>query len=48
MIISYIDELLGTCPSGYEPLRYLIAGTVLIFMLSMVYRMIRSIYGGFR
>lgn len=46
MIISYIDQLLGTVPSGYEPLRYLISGIVLIFLLSLAYNLIRSLFGG--
>lgn len=46
MLISYIDQLLGSVPSGYEPLRYLIAGIVLIFLLSLVYNFLRSLFGG--
>lgn len=46
MISSYIDNLLGTVPSGYEPLRYAIAGIVLVFIISLAYRMLSVIFGG--
>lgn len=45
MITSYINNLLGECPSGYEPLRYAIAGIVLIFLITLVYRMIQNMFG---
>lgn len=47
MLITYIRNLLGTAPSGYEAVEYVIAGVVLIFLVSMAYRMIRSIFGGY-
>lgn len=53
MIIQWLDNLIGTLPvygvqstNQYEIVRYVIAGVVLIFMVSLVYRMIQSIFGG--
>ena len=48
MIINYIESLIGTPPSGYEAVEYVIAGIVLMFLCSMAYRMVRSIFGGYR
>lgn len=48
MIINYLNDLLGTVPTGYEPLRYLIAGVVLIFLLSIVYNFLTSLFGGWK
>lgn len=53
MIIQWLDTLIGTLPiygtqntNQYEIVRYVIAGVILIFMVSLVYRMIQSIFGG--
>ena len=53
MIIQWLDTLIGTLPvyniqnsNQYEIVRYVIAGVVLIFMVSLVYRMIQAIFGG--
>lgn len=46
MILTYLRNLIGNPPSGYEAVEYVIAGVVLIFLVSMAYRMIRSIFGG--
>lgn len=46
MILTYLRNLIGSPPSGYEAVEYVIAGVVLIFLVSMAYRMIRSIFGG--
>lgn len=48
MIVSYIDSIVGTVPNGYEPLRYMIAGTVLIFLLALGYRFLTAIFGGYK
>lgn len=45
MILSYLRNLIGNPPTGYEAVEYVIAGVVLIFLVSMAYRMIRSIFG---
>lgn len=52
MIIDYLDQIIGALPvygsSGYnqyEIVRYVIAGVVLIFMLSLVYRLFIAIFG---
>lgn len=49
MIRDMIRELLGTVPSAgsnydYAVLEYIVCATVLIFMLSLAYRMIISIF----
>lgn len=53
MIINWLDTLIGTLPvygvqnvNQYEIVRYVIAGVILIFMISLVYRMINSIFFG--
>lgn len=52
MIIQWLNTIIGTLPTygtganQYEIVRYVIAGVVLIFMVSLVYRMIQSIFGG--
>ena len=52
MIVQWLDNLIGTLPSygtgtnQYEIVRYVIAGVILIFMVSLVYRMIQSIFFG--
>lgn len=53
MIISWLDTLIGTLPvygvqnvNQYEIVRYVIAGVILIFMISLVYRMINTIFFG--
>lgn len=45
MFANYIDNLLGTVPTGYEPLRYAIAGITLIFVISLAYRMLQYLFG---
>lgn len=54
MIIGWLDQIIGDLPEitsnynyNYEIVRYVIAGVVLIFMLSLVYRMIYTIFFGF-
>lgn len=49
MITQYVRELLGSVPSAgsnydYSILEYVISGTILIFMIALVYRMILSIF----
>lgn len=53
-IQSILDQILGTVPSYataqspteyYYIIRYMIAGVVLIMMLSLVYRMFIAIFG---
>lgn len=53
MIINWLDTLIGDLPTyssgssyNYEIVRYVIAGVILIFMISLVYRMIQSMFGG--
>lgn len=48
MILTYLRNLIGSPPSGYEAVEYVIAGVVLIFLVSMAYRLIRSVFGGVR
>lgn len=52
MIIDALDQIIGTLPiygvqnyNQYEIVRYVIAGVVLIFMLSMVYKLFIAIFG---
>lgn len=50
MLITLVRELLGSVPSAgtnynYDILEYIVAAVILIFMLSLVYRMIISIFG---
>lgn len=54
MITSLLDQILGTCPSYataqnpteyYYIIRYVIAGVVLLMLLSLVYRMFVAIFG---
>lgn len=50
MITQYVRALLGSVPSAgsnydYSVLEYVVSATVLIFILSLVYRMIISIFG---
>lgn len=54
MIINWLNTIIGTLPTygttntnQYEIVRYVIAGVVLIFMISLVYRMIYTIFFGF-
>lgn len=52
MLLSLLREILGTVPApqqgntiyNYEIIEYIVASIVLIFMLSLVYRMILSIF----
>ena len=46
MISSYISSLIGSAPSGYEALEYVINGVVLIFLITMAYRFVHSLFGG--
>ena len=54
MIISLLDQILGTCPSYatnqnpteyYYIIRYIIGGVVLLMLLSLVYRLFVAIFG---
>lgn len=50
MIVTLVRELIGSVPSAgsnydYSVLEYIVCAVVLIFMLSLVYRMIISIFG---
>lgn len=45
MFANYIDNLLGTVPTGYEPLRYIVSGIVLIFVIALAYRMLQYLFG---
>lgn len=47
-MIQYIRNLIGQPPSGYEAVEYVVSAIILIFMVSMAYRMIRSVFGGYR
>lgn len=51
MILTYLDNILGQVPAysnygSYEIVRYVIGGVILIFMVSLVYRMILTLFGG--
>lgn len=51
MILDYLDTILGSVPSysqygNYDIVRYVLGGIVLIFMVSLVYRMILTLFGG--
>lgn len=54
MIVDMLDQILGTLPSYataqdptnyYAIVRYMIAGVVLLMLLSLVYRMFVAIFG---
>ena len=54
MIVDMLDQILGTLPSYataqnpadyYSIVRYMIAGIVLLMLLSLVYRMFIAIFG---
>lgn len=52
MIIDALNTILGTLPiygtsnyNQYEIVRYVIAGVVLIFMLSLMYRFLVAVFG---
>lgn len=55
MIVNWLDHILGTLPSYstgqinvseyYSIVRYIIAGIVLIFLISFVYRLFIAIFG---
>lgn len=47
-MIQYLRNLIGQPPTGYEAVEYVVAAVILIFIVSMAYRMIRSVFGGFR
>ena len=49
MLISYIRELLGNVPSAgsnydYSILEYVVAATVLIFLVSLAYRFLITLF----
>lgn len=51
MILQYLDSILGNVPQysniqSYEIVRYVLGGILLIFMVSLVYRMILTLFGG--
>lgn len=51
MILQYLDSILGQVPQysnyqTYEIVRYVIGGVLLIFMVSLVYRLILTLFGG--
>lgn len=51
MILSYLDTILGNVPAysqytNYEIVRYVLGGVILIFMVSLVYRLILVLFGG--
>lgn len=53
MLLSYLDNILGEVPTytnygSYEIIRYILGGIILIFMVSLVYRLILSIFGGWK
>lgn len=52
MIIDALNTIIGTLPiygvqnqNQYEIVRYVIAGVVLIFMLSLMYRFLVAVFG---
>lgn len=57
MIMSWLDEIIGTLPSYipsgssqyyaeyYSIVKYMIAGVVLIFMLTCFYRVLIALFG---
>lgn len=54
MIVQWLDQIIGTLPSYatsqdpsnyYSIIRYVIAGVVLLFLISLVYRLFLSIFG---
>lgn len=54
MIVNFLDQLLGPLPTYataqdptnyYAIVRYVIAGVVLIFLISAVYRLFVAIFG---
>lgn len=54
MIIQWLDQIIGTLPpystaqdpsNYYSIIRYMIAGVVLLFLISLVYRLFLSIFG---
>lgn len=54
MIVGWLDSILGTLPSYataqdpnnyYSIIRYVIAGVVLLFLISAVYRLFFAIFG---
>lgn len=48
MISQYISNLIGNPPSGYEALQYMINGVVLIFLVTLGYRFITAVFGGYK
>lgn len=50
MLITYIREILGNVPSAgsnydYAVLEYIVAATILIFLVSLAYRFLISLFG---
>lgn len=54
MIVGWLDEILGALPTYstaqdptnyYSIIRYVIAGVVLLFLISAVYRLFFAIFG---
>lgn len=50
MIKTYIQAIIGSVPSGgnnvnYEIIEYIVSATVLLFCLSLGYRMLIKIFG---
>lgn len=51
MLLDYLDDILGEVPQytnyqSYEIVRYILGGIILIFICSLVYRMILSLFFG--
>lgn len=44
MLNTYLTDILGSPPSGYEPLVYVAEVIVLVFILSLAYRMILGMF----
>lgn len=49
MLQTYIESILGTVPTGnnvnYEIIEYIVCATVLLFCLSLGYRMLIKLFG---
>lgn len=49
MLKTYIQSILGTVPTGnnvnYEIIEYIVTATVLLFCLSLGYRMLIKLFG---
>lgn len=42
--ITYVQELLGAAPAGYEPLEYVISGALLVILCMSGLNMISGIF----